>query len=93
VSRSSSCLPPRAHVTVAIIGAGPAGIGVARVLRDLAIPGVRIFERKSIGASFKLWPVTTHFITPSFPSNAFGLTDLNAVSLTVRQPMSCGASI
>ncbi|WP_040579854.1 NAD(P)/FAD-dependent oxidoreductase [Methyloferula stellata] len=80
MSRSSSSLPPQARVTVAIIGAGPAGIGMARVLRDLAIPHVRIFERKSIGASFKLWPGTTHFITPSFPSNAFGLTDLNAVS-------------
>ncbi len=67
-------------MTVAIIGAGPAGIGMARVLHDLAIPDVRIFERRSVGASFKLWPGTTHFITPSFPSNAFGLTDLNAVS-------------
>lgn len=80
MSRSSSSLPPQARVAAAIIGAGPAGIGMARVLRDLAIPNVRIFERKAIGASFQLWPGTTHFITPSFPSNAFGLTDLNAVS-------------
>jgi len=67
-------------VNVAIIGAGPAGIGMGRVLRDLAIPGVKILERKRIGASFYLWPQTTRFITPSFPSNAFGLTDLNAIS-------------
>jgi len=68
-----------AELTVAIIGAGPAGIGVARVLRDLAVPGVAILERKEIGASFKLWPLGMRFVTPSFPSNAFGLTDLNAI--------------
>jgi len=76
-SSARSGLPP--ELTVAIIGAGPAGIGVARVLRDLAVPGVALLERKEIGASFKLWPSGMRFITPSFPSNAFGLTDLNAL--------------
>lgn len=63
-----------------IVGAGPAGLGMARVLRDLAIPDVRIIERDRIGASFRAWPQGMRFITPSFPSNAFGLTDLNAIS-------------
>lgn len=67
-------------MTVAIIGAGPAGIGMARVLSDLGVPHVRILERREIGASFRRWPAGMRFITPSFPSNDFGLVDLNAIS-------------
>ncbi len=70
--------PMRANVV--IVGAGPAGLGMARVLRDLAIPDVRIVERDRIGASFRAWPQGMRFISPSFPGNAFGLTDLNAIS-------------
>ncbi|MEM1312936.1 MAG: NAD(P)/FAD-dependent oxidoreductase [Pseudomonadota bacterium] len=70
--------PDRA--TVAIVGAGPAGLGAARVLKDLAIPDVRVFERGSIGESFLRWPSDTRLLTPSFPGNAFGITDLNAIS-------------
>ncbi|WP_265975585.1 NAD(P)/FAD-dependent oxidoreductase [Brucella intermedia] len=65
---------------VVIVGAGPAGLGVARVLRDLAIPDVRILERECVGASFRRWSLDMHFISPSFTGNAFGLTDLNAIS-------------
>lgn len=68
------------RVNVAIVGAGPAGLGVARVLRDLVVPDVHIFERQSVGASFRAWPQNMRFISPSFPGNAFGLTDLNAIS-------------
>ncbi|WP_082724850.1 NAD(P)-binding domain-containing protein [Paracoccus aminovorans] len=68
------------HVTVAIVGAGPAGLGVARVLRDLAIPDVWVLERGRIGQSFLRWPAGTRLLTPSFPGNVFGLTDLNAIS-------------
>jgi thioredoxin reductase len=68
------------HLSVAIVGAGPAGIGVARVLRDLAIPDVWVFERGQIGQSFRDWPKETRLLTPSFPGNVFGVTDLNAVS-------------
>jgi putative flavoprotein involved in K+ transport len=70
----------KSRANVAIVGAGPAGLGMARVLRDLAVPDVRVLERDRIGASFRRWPVSTRFISPSFPSNAFGLTDLNAIS-------------
>ena len=65
---------------VAIVGAGPAGLGIARVLRDLAVPDVRVLERDQVGASFRRWPAGMRFISPSFPGNAFGLTDLNAIS-------------
>lgn len=44
------------HVKVAIVGAGPAGLGVARVLRDLGIPDVWVLERGQIGQSFLRWP-------------------------------------
>ncbi|MEM9845379.1 MAG: NAD(P)-binding domain-containing protein, partial [Pseudomonadota bacterium] len=68
------------HVRVAVIGAGPAGLGVARVLRDLAIPDVWVLERGKIGQSFRDWPSETRLLTPSFPGNVFGVTDLNAIS-------------
>ncbi|MEM1073421.1 MAG: NAD(P)/FAD-dependent oxidoreductase [Pseudomonadota bacterium] len=68
------------HCRVAIVGAGPAGLGVARVLRDLQIPDVWVLERGQIGQSFLDWPAETRLLTPSFPGNVFGLTDLNAIS-------------
>lgn len=68
------------HLSVAIVGAGPAGLGVARVLRDLAIPDVWVLERGQIGQSFRDWPKETRLLTPSFPGNVFGVTDLNAIS-------------
>ncbi len=68
------------HITVAVVGAGPAGLGVARVLRDLAIPDVWVLERGQVGESFRKWPSSTRLLTPSFPGNVFGMTDLNAIS-------------
>ena len=68
------------HMRVAIVGAGPGGLGVARVLRDLAIPEVWVLERGQIGQNFLNWPAGTRLLTPSFPGNVFGLTDLNAIS-------------
>ena len=68
------------HINVAIIGAGPAGLGMARVLRDLAIPDVWVLERGAIGQTFLDWNKDTQFLTPSFPGNVFGMTDLNAIS-------------
>lgn len=68
------------HLRVAIVGAGPAGLGVARVLRDLQIPDVWVLERGQIGESFRNWPDETRLLTPSFPGNVFGVTDLNAIS-------------
>lgn len=68
------------HLRVAVIGAGPAGLGVARVLRDLQVPDVWVLERGQIGQSFLNWPLETRLLTPSFPGNVFGITDLNAIS-------------
>ena len=64
---------------VTVVGAGAAGIGIGVALSMLDV-NVRILEREEIGASFRRWPDEMRFITPSFPSNSFGLTDLNAVT-------------
>ena len=63
-----------------IIGAGAAGIGVARALQEIDVPAV-ILERHEIGASFRRWPREMQFITPSFPSNSFGTLDLNSIAI------------
>ena len=63
-----------------IVGAGAAGIGVARALQEVGVEAV-ILERLEIGGSFRRWPNEMRFITPSFPSNSFGTLDLNSVAI------------
>ncbi len=65
---------------VAIVGAGPAGLGCALALREIGVESLTILERQSVGASFRSWPEEMRLITPSFHSNPFFATDLNAVS-------------
>jgi len=67
------------HVDVAVVGAGAAGVGVGVALSKLELD-IQILEREQVGASFRAWPDEMRFITPSFPSNSFGLTDLNAIT-------------
>jgi cation diffusion facilitator CzcD-associated flavoprotein CzcO len=64
---------------VIVVGAGPAGLGAGIALKSMGIRFV-ILERHEIGASFARWPREMRLITPSFPSNEFGLPDLNAVT-------------
>jgi cation diffusion facilitator CzcD-associated flavoprotein CzcO len=64
---------------VIVVGAGPSGIGIGIALKSLKI-NFTILERNEIGASFTRWPKEMRLITPSFPSNEFGLPDLNAVT-------------
>lgn len=66
---------------VVIVGAGPAGIGMAHVLQTLGVSRLRVLERQRVGESFRRWPKEMRFITPSFTSNAFGLPDLNAITM------------
>lgn len=66
-------------IDVAVVGAGAAGVGVSVALSHLDID-VRVFDREAVGASFRNWPAEMRFITPSFPSNGFGLPDLNALA-------------
>ena len=67
-------------IDVAIVGAGPAGLGMALALSRLS--GLRqvVLEAGEVGESFRRWPRQTRFITPSFYSNPFGMADLNAIS-------------
>ncbi|GIW34967.1 NAD(P)/FAD-dependent oxidoreductase [Meiothermus sp.] len=74
---------------VLIVGAGAAGLGVALALQRLGLD-LRIVERNVIGSSFRRWPGETRFITPSFTANAFGLTDLNALTPKTSPAYSLG---
>lgn len=65
-----------------IVGAGPAGLGVAIALRQIGIDQIQIVDRRGIGSSFESWPRQTRFITPSFPAHDFGCPDLNAITAT-----------
>jgi putative flavoprotein involved in K+ transport len=70
--------PPTVH-DVVVVGAGPAGLGVAAALQRIGVHA-RVVDRHGIGASFRRWPTTTRLLTPSFTGNQFGLVDLNAVT-------------
>ena len=75
---------------VVVVGAGVSGIGVGIILRHLGVEKLTILERDSVGASFKKWPREMRFITPSFPSNQFGILDLNAVCIATSPGYSLG---
>ena len=66
-------------VDVAIIGAGPAGIGISAMLDELGVKKQVVLERKRIGESFDKWPEEMRLITPSFTTNFYGHLDLNSV--------------
>ena len=63
---------------VTVVGAEAAGVGIGAALSHLDVD-VQILERDNIGASFRSWPAEMRLLTPSFPSNAFGNPDLNAI--------------
>ncbi len=65
---------------IIIVGAGPAGIGVASALQEIGITDYLILEKGSVGESFKNWPKETKLLTPSFTSNMFMQPDLNAIT-------------
>lgn len=62
-----------------VVGAGPAGIGIAAMLKDLGVKRMVVLERGEVGASFDKWPKEMQLITPSFTTNFYGHLDLNAV--------------
>ncbi|MCE8039555.1 MULTISPECIES: NAD(P)/FAD-dependent oxidoreductase [unclassified Halomonas] len=78
-------------VDAVIVGAGPAGIGMALALEKLVDIEYVVLEAEEIGASFRRWPVQTRFITPSFHSNPFGLADLNAINEISSPAILAGA--
>ena len=68
---------------VVVVGGGAAGVGVAVALTHAGIDNFVVLERYQVGASFAGWPAQTQFITPSFPTNSFGMLDLNSVAIGV----------
>lgn len=64
---------------VLIIGAGPAGLGVSAALKRAGVVDQLVVDAREVGAAFRQWPKGMSLLTPSFHSNAFGLTDLNAI--------------
>lgn len=75
---------------VIIVGAGPAGVGLATMLAKLPDLDYTLLEGGRIGESLRRWPTQTRFITPSFYSNPFGLADLNAVDALSSPALHCG---
>ncbi|WP_082235430.1 NAD(P)/FAD-dependent oxidoreductase [Halobacillus massiliensis] len=68
------------HYDVLIVGAGISGIGVGVLLKQMGCKSFCLIDRGEIGESFRSWPQEMRFITPSFPSQGFGQTDLNAAA-------------
>lgn len=64
---------------VVIVGAGPAGLGCALSLRRRGVESLLVLEGSTVGSSFEAWPKEMRMITPSFHSNPFLQTDLNAI--------------
>ena len=67
-------------MNIAIIGAGPAGLGAAYRLNELGYKDWQIFERDSyvggLAASFKdqknfIWDIGGHVIFSHYPRNVF----------------------
>ncbi|MCH2375431.1 MAG: NAD(P)-binding domain-containing protein [Planctomycetes bacterium] len=73
---------------VVVVGGGAAGVGVSIALRHAGIEDFVVLERQAVGASFASWPAETRFITPSFPSNAVGMLDLNSIAIGVSPAYS-----
>ena len=69
---------------IVIIGASASGLGVATAILtalDLPLDDLRILEASpAVGASFRAWPPSTRFISPSFYSNPFNQMDLNLLA-------------
>lgn len=75
-----------------IVGAGPAGIGCAALLKQMGIKTseMLIYDAKTVGSSFEAWPKEMRMITPSFPSNGYHQTDLNAITPDTSPAFSTG---
>ncbi|MBQ4864699.1 NAD(P)-binding domain-containing protein [Pseudoalteromonas sp. MMG013] len=77
---------------VVIVGAGPAGLGCAALLKQMGIEEgeLIVLEQGEIGETFLKWPESMRFITPSFPSNGYHQTDLNAITPDTSPAFSTG---
>ncbi|MFC0274018.1 NAD(P)/FAD-dependent oxidoreductase [Metabacillus herbersteinensis] len=65
---------------IAIVGAGPAGIGLGILLEKVGFKDYVILEKYEVGATFFQWPKEMKLITPSFIGHGFGSLDLNSIA-------------
>lgn len=84
---------PDLSLQVVVVGAGPAGLGCAALLLQMQLPpeDLLVIEQGEVGETFLRWPKEMRFITPSFPSNGFHQTDLNAITPDTSPAFSLGA--
>jgi len=75
MDKDTSLVMPR----VLIVGAGPAGLGISLALKHAGVTDQLVVDAGEVGASFAAWPKGMALLSPSFNSNSFGLTDLNAI--------------
>ncbi|NDK31435.1 NAD(P)/FAD-dependent oxidoreductase [Nesterenkonia haasae] len=73
-----------------VIGAGPAGIGTALALDVVDDLRYGVMDRGRIGQTFADWPEHQRFLTPSFPANGYGATDLNSIHPLTSPAYSLG---
>jgi len=64
---------------IVIVGAGPAGIGMAAFLKKVGV-NFLVIDKGSIGETFKRWPEQMTLLTPSFTTNYFGYPDINSIT-------------
>ena len=53
---------------------------MAIALIEMGLDDILILDKGQVGESFKNWPLSTRFITPSFTTNGFGTPDINAIT-------------
>jgi thioredoxin reductase len=81
---------PQTPLDVLIVGAGPAGLGVAVALRGMGLQRLGVIDAGDVGQSFQSWPEGMRLITPSFPGNQYGTIDLNSIHPSTSPGFSLG---
>jgi putative flavoprotein involved in K+ transport len=89
-AKTKAPLKASSPLDVIVIGAGPAGIGVAVALRGMGIQRLGVLDAGDIGQSFQRWPEGMRLITPSFPGNQYGTIDLNSIHPSTSPGFSLG---
>lgn len=83
-------MPESRILDAAILGAGPAGVGVGLALRTLGLQNLALVDAGRIGESFRRWPQGMRLITPNFTGNQYGALDLNSVHPSTSPAFTLG---
>lgn len=77
-------------IDATIVGAGPAGVGMAVAANAIDGLEVSLIDAGQIGQTFHDWHPEQRFLTPSFTGNGFGATDLNSVHPSTSPAFTLG---